>query len=74
MCFCTLQDVGAVQQRASVKTLVREGQPVDVTVAAEPLQPGDVALRVPERLVVTLDRIFEDGAVGTAGPASCLRS
>ena len=27
------------------------------------LAPGDVALRIPERLVVTLDRVFEDEAV-----------
>ena len=35
------------------------GRPLDVTVAATPLQPGDVALSIPEELVVTLDRIFE---------------
>lgn len=31
----------------------REGIEVDVTVAAEPLAPGDIALRVPEHLIVS---------------------
>lgn len=50
-------------QKAHIQTVVRQGQQIDVTVASEELQPGDMALRIPERLVVTLDRIFEDGAV-----------
>lgn len=50
-------------QKAHIETVLREGQQIDVTVASEPLAPGDLALRIPERLVVTLDRIFEDGAV-----------
>jgi hypothetical protein len=61
------QEIGMPPQKAYVQTVVREGQPIDVTVASEPLQPGDLALRIPERLVVTLDRIFEDGAVGAWG-------
>ena len=36
---------------------------MDVTVASKSLKPGDVALRIPDTLVVTLDRIFEDGGV-----------
>lgn len=34
-----------------------------MTVASKSLKPGDVALRIPDTLVVTLDRIFEDGGV-----------
>jgi hypothetical protein len=44
-----------------------------VTVAAKALRKGDVALSVPERLVVTLDRIFEDAGLAemlTAGKLS----
>lgn len=28
-----------------------------------PLNPGDVALRIPERLIVTLSSVFEDDTV-----------
>jgi histone-lysine N-methyltransferase SETD3 len=43
--------------------VTREGQDVDITVAAQPLAPGDVALRMPEHLIVTLDRVFEDNTL-----------
>jgi hypothetical protein len=35
---------------------VRNGREVDIAVATEALQPGDLALRIPEHLIVTLDR------------------
>ena len=35
----------------------------DRQVAAVPLNPGDIALRIPERLVVTLSSVFEDDTV-----------
>lgn len=47
----------------TLQTVVREGVEVDVTVAVAPLAPGDLALRIPENLVVTLDRVFEDDTV-----------
>eukprot|EP00887_Chlorella_sp_A99_P007961 scaffold12.g7961.t1 len=57
-----LEENGAPQPAVTLSTVQREGQQVDVTVAARALQPGDLALRVPERLVVTLDRVLqEDG-------------
>jgi histone-lysine N-methyltransferase SETD3 len=31
-----------------------------MSVAARDLQPGDVALSIPDKLTVTLDRIFEN--------------
>ena len=37
-----------------------EGNALDVTVAAHDLAEGDVALRIPEHLVITLSRVFED--------------
>jgi len=49
------------------------GRPLDVVVARSPLSPGDVALRVPDRLVVTLDRVFESEGLGERGtPLSAL--
>jgi len=47
--------------------------PIDMAVAARPLQPGDVALFMPEHLVITLDRVFESEFVAellTAGKLS----
>ena len=44
----------------TLRTVERGGQAVDLTVAAQPLRPGDLALRVPDRLAVTLDRVLED--------------
>lgn len=52
---------------------VLPGRPLDVTVAAADLKAGDVALSVPENLVVTLDRIFESEGLAemlTAGKLS----
>lgn len=49
------------------------GRPLDVTVAAQPLSAGEVALSIPEHLVVTLDRIFESQSLAemlTAGKLS----
>jgi hypothetical protein len=49
------------------------GRPLDVTVAACDIKAGDVALSVPENLVVTLDRIFESEGLAemlTAGKLS----
>jgi hypothetical protein len=51
----------------------KKGRPLDVTVAACDLAAGDVALSVPENLVVTLDRIFESEGLAemlTAGKLS----
>lgn len=60
-----LETNGALaKQSVELQTVVREGQEVDITVASKPLQPGDICLRMPEKLIVTLEQIFEDdGAV-----------
>jgi hypothetical protein len=53
--------------------LFATGRPLDVTVAACDIKAGDVALSVPENLVVTLDRIFESEGLAemlTAGKLS----
>eukprot|EP00878_Enallax_costatus_P010172 GHUV01010618.1.p1 GENE.GHUV01010618.1~~GHUV01010618.1.p1 ORF type:complete len:451 (+),score=91.21 GHUV01010618.1:1244-2596(+) len=49
------------------------GRPLDMTVAAQPLKAGDLAVSIPEHLVVTLDRVFESEALAemlTAGKLS----
>lgn len=40
------------------------GRPLDVTVAASALSPGDVALSIPDELVVTVDRIVQSETLG----------
>lgn len=35
-----------------------------MAVASRPLQPGDMALFIPENLIITLDRVFESEFVG----------
>jgi hypothetical protein len=42
--------------KLGIETLERGGELIDASVAVEDLQPGDVALRIPESLVVTLNR------------------
>jgi len=58
-----MQENGAPEQKVTLQNFNRGGKNVDVTVAAVPLKAGDIALRIPDSLVVTLDRIFEDGGV-----------
>ncbi|KAL4457345.1 hypothetical protein ABPG75_012210 [Micractinium tetrahymenae] len=58
-----LQESGAPPQKARVQTVKRNGQDVDITVASQPLVPGEVALRIPERLIVTLDQVFQDNTL-----------
>ncbi|BDA45553.1 probable actin-histidine N-methyltransferase [Coccomyxa sp. Obi] len=55
-----LQDHGAPQQGVSITEVVQEGNTLDVSVAARDLQAGELALRIPDHLVITLDRVFED--------------
>ena len=57
------QDHGAGEQKVRLATVQREGATVDVVVASGPLAAGDAALRVPECLIVTLDRVFEDSTL-----------
>lgn len=58
-----LADNGAAPDKVTLQSVNRAGVEVDVTVAASRLSPGDVALHIPEHLIVTLDRVFEDNAV-----------
>ena len=45
----------------TLKSVERGGRQIDVTVADRALKAGDIALRVPENLIVTLAQIFECG-------------
>ncbi len=66
-----LQASGAPAQKVSLATVDREGIEVDVTVATEPLAPGDIALAVPEHLIVS--RWWLAVAVrGVAGAAAAM--
>jgi hypothetical protein len=51
--------------QAKIASLEVDGAPLDIAVASSDLAAGDVALSIPERLCVTLDRVFEDETVGT---------
>ena len=53
------QASGAPPQKVALQEVVREGRPLDVTVATADLAPGDVALAIPERLLITLATVFE---------------
>lgn len=59
----SLQANGAPQQKVELREVIREGRPLDVAVAAADLKSGERALEVPDELVVTLSRVFEDGAL-----------
>ncbi len=39
-------------------------RPLDLVVAARPLSPSDVALRIPDNLVISLERVFGSVFVG----------
>eukprot|EP00878_Enallax_costatus_P011624 GHUV01012133.1.p1 GENE.GHUV01012133.1~~GHUV01012133.1.p1 ORF type:complete len:193 (+),score=48.65 GHUV01012133.1:313-891(+) len=70
-----LADNGAPQTKVKLQTLElpAAGRPLDMTVAAQPLKAGDLAVSIPEHLVVTLDRVFESEALAemlTAGKLS----
>lgn len=54
---------GLPEQNVELKVFDRGGTEVDTVVAASALDPGATLLRIPERLVVTLDRIFQDATL-----------
>lgn len=58
------QTVGVKDLKVTLQSMERDcGNVVDAVVAAEPLQPGDLAFTLPAEAVVTLDRVFEDETV-----------
>ncbi|CAL5228874.1 g12088 [Coccomyxa viridis] len=58
-----LYNHGAPQQAVEIQEVVQEGNSLDITTAARDLKQGDLALRIPEHLIITLDRVFEDEAL-----------
>ncbi|KIY92483.1 hypothetical protein MNEG_15480, partial [Monoraphidium neglectum] len=70
-----LKRQGAQQDKVTIRTLevASAGRPLDVTVAAQPLAAGEVALSIPDELVVTVDRIVQSETLAemlTAGKLS----
>ena len=58
-----LIDHGAPEQLVHLQETEVDGSPIDVTVAARDIAAGETVLRIPDELVVTLDRVFEDDTV-----------
>ncbi|CAK0782675.1 hypothetical protein CVIRNUC_005870 [Coccomyxa viridis] len=58
-----LYDHGAPQQAVEIQEVVQEGNSLDITTAARDLKQGDLVLRIPEHLIITLNRVFEDEAL-----------
>ncbi|CAG9460769.1 unnamed protein product [Pedinophyceae sp. YPF-701] len=55
-----LKEQGLAAQGVELRTKQSDGREIDVTVASRELKAGDTLLEVPMRMVITLDRIFED--------------
>jgi hypothetical protein len=58
-----LQKNGAPEQLVELQEMEVDGCKIDVSVAARDIKAGETALRIPDRMVVTLDRVFEDETV-----------
>lgn len=58
-----MQDNGLPEQNVELRVFNRGGTDVDTVVAKSAAAPGSTLLQVPERLVVTLDRIFQDATL-----------
>lgn len=54
---------GAAEQLVELQEMEVDGCKIDVSVAARDIEAGETALRIPDHLVVTLDRVFEDETV-----------
>lgn len=61
--FKWLQEAGTPTLNVDVESIDVDGKVIGTTVAKCALSPGDLAIRVPEHLVVTLDRVFEDDSL-----------
>ena len=58
-----LQAHGAPEQSVHLEETKVDGVAIDVTVASRALAQGETVLRIPDELVVTLDRVFEDETI-----------
>jgi hypothetical protein len=54
---------GAPEQGVELRTVDIDGRDIDICVAKKDVSCGETVLRIPDRLVVTLDRVFEDETV-----------
>lgn len=58
-----LREHGAADQPVELREMDVDGSTLDVTVATEDIASGEPVLRIPDNLIVTLDRVFEDETV-----------
>jgi len=58
-----LQENGAAQQKLELQETEIDGMAIDISVTTEDVSAGTTVLRIPDNLVVTLDRVFEDETV-----------
>jgi len=56
----TPQSNGAPATAVTLASVEVEGRPLDVVVASRPVKAGERVLEIPERLVITLDKVFQD--------------
>jgi hypothetical protein len=54
---------GGKEQAVELNEIEVDGSPIDVTVASRDIKDGETVLRIPDHLVVTLDRVFENETV-----------
>lgn len=58
-----LEENGAQQQKLELQEVTIDGSGIDISVTSEDVVEGTTVLRIPDNLVVTLDRVFEDETV-----------
>jgi len=61
--FKWLQEAGTPIDNVDIQSVRIGGKDIDKIVAAKPISAGELAISVPERMVVTLDAVFEDEAI-----------
>ncbi|CAD7702467.1 unnamed protein product, partial [Ostreobium quekettii] len=61
--FKWLQEAGTPVENIDIQSVRIGGKDIDKIVAARPISAGELAISVPERMVVTLDAVFEDEAI-----------
>lgn len=58
-----LEENGAQEQKLELQEITIDGSAIDISVTSEDVAEGTTVLRIPDNLVVTLDRVFEDETV-----------
>ena len=58
-----LEENGAEQQKLELQEVTIDGMTIDISVTKEDVDEGTTVLRIPDKLVVTLDQVFENETV-----------